>query len=153
MGTLCVAGPLATSLRGLWVSGLLPPDNGGRTKGRRPWNRPGEKGDDSGPRAGNPKRQRPNCHSRPRGTLEPAWVLHQVEGPQRPQCVKGKGPKDPGVAAPPAPAGCRGNRLLNASCVALLDRPIKDMVCYSYLTMPLLFSSGPRSRHGTWSMS
>ena len=28
------------------------------------------------------------------GTLEPAWVLHQGEGRQRPQCVKGRGPKD-----------------------------------------------------------
>ena len=44
-----------------------------------------------------------------RGTLLPAWVLHQGEGPQRPQCVKGKGPMDPGVAAPLAAAGCRGN--------------------------------------------
>ena len=26
---LCVAGPLAASLRGLWVSGLLPPGSGG----------------------------------------------------------------------------------------------------------------------------
>ena len=26
VGTLCVAGPLTTSFRGLWVSGLLPPD-------------------------------------------------------------------------------------------------------------------------------
>ena len=30
MGTLDVAGPLAPSLRGLWVSGLLPLYNGGR---------------------------------------------------------------------------------------------------------------------------
>ena len=30
---LVCAGPLTTSLRGLWVSGLLPPDNGGPTKG------------------------------------------------------------------------------------------------------------------------
>ena len=29
VGTLGVAGPLTTSLRGRWVSGLLPPDNGG----------------------------------------------------------------------------------------------------------------------------
>ena len=31
------------------------------------------------------------------------------EGAQRPQLVKGKGPENPGVAAPLAPAGCRGN--------------------------------------------
>ena len=42
-----MAGPLATSLRGLWVSGLLPPYNGGPSQGRRPENRPG--GDDSDP--------------------------------------------------------------------------------------------------------
>ena len=64
------------------------------------------------------------------GTLEPAWVLHQREGTSKtPRCVKGKGPKDPGVAAPLAAAGFRGNRSLNASCVALLDRPFEDMVC------------------------
>ena len=44
-----------------------------------------------------------------KGTLLPAWVLHQGEGPQQPQCVKGNGPKDPGVAAPLAAAGCCGN--------------------------------------------
>ena len=42
-----MAGPLATSLRGLWVSGLLPPSNGAPSQGRRPENRPG--GDDSDP--------------------------------------------------------------------------------------------------------
>ena len=52
-----------------------------------------------GPRAGIPKRLHPNCHSSQRGTLEPAWALHTREGAQRPQCVKGRGPKDPGVAA------------------------------------------------------
>ena len=36
------------------------------------------------------------------------WVLHRREGPQRPQCVKGGGPKDLGVAAPLAAAGYRG---------------------------------------------
>ena len=30
VGTPRVAGPLTTSLRGLWVSGLLPPGNGGK---------------------------------------------------------------------------------------------------------------------------
>ena len=53
-----------------------------------------------GPRAGIPKRLRPNCHSCPIGTLLPAWVLHQGKGPQGPHFVKGKGPKDPGVEAP-----------------------------------------------------
>ena len=52
-----------------------------------------------GPRDGIPKRKRPNCHSSPkRGTLKSAWdaSAHKGEGPQRPQFVKGKGPKDPG---------------------------------------------------------
>ena len=44
-----------------------------------------------------------------RGTLEPAWVLLQGEGTQRPQCVKRNGPENPGVAAPLAAADCRGN--------------------------------------------
>ena len=44
-----------------------------------------------------------------KGTLLPVWVLHQREGNQRPQCVKGKGPKDAGVVAPLAAAACRGN--------------------------------------------
>ena len=46
-----------------------------------------------------------------RGTLETAWVasVHKREGPQRPQCPKGRRPKDPSVAAPLAAAGCRGS--------------------------------------------
>ena len=43
----------------------------------------------------NPKRQGPNCHSRPRGTLKPAWVLHQGKGPQRPQVCEGEGTQEP----------------------------------------------------------
>ena len=110
MGTPSWAGPLTTSPRGLWVSGLPAPCNGGSsrraatlgpTKQRR--------GLTHNSRAGIPKRLRPNCQSRPRGTLEPAWVLHQGEGTQRPQRAKGKGPKDPGVAAPLTSAVCRGN--------------------------------------------
>ena len=54
---LVCAGPLTTSLRGLWVSGLLPPGNGGTNegaatpkptvrhkRGRRPKNRPAKGG-------------------------------------------------------------------------------------------------------------
>ena len=37
--------------------------------------------------------------------------VHKREGAQGPRCTKGKGPKDPGVAAPLAAAGCRGNCL------------------------------------------
>ena len=83
-----------------------------RTKGRRPWNRPSEKGGWlRTPRLGNPKRHRPNCLSSPRkGTPKSAWVatVCKWEGAQRTQCAKGTGPKDPGVAAPLAVAGCRG---------------------------------------------
>ena len=45
------------------------------------------------------------------GTLETAWVasVQKKEGPQRPQRTKERGPKNPGVAAPLASAGCRGN--------------------------------------------
>ena len=79
-----MAGPLTTSLRGLWVSGLLPPDNGGKN-GRAATLEPTKRQRGRlGPRAGIPKRKRPNCHSCPKGTLEPAWVLHQGEGTQGP---------------------------------------------------------------------
>ena len=61
-----------------------------------------------GPRAAIPKRQLPNCHSCQRGTLKPAWVAHKREGARGPQCSKVRGPKDPGVVAPLASAGCCG---------------------------------------------
>ena len=73
--------------------------------------------------------------------------MQQGEGAQRPQSVKGKGPKDPGVEAPLASAGCRGNHLLNASCVEQLDRPVGDTVCYSCLTMPLLHALATRNTY------
>ena len=93
VGTLCVAGPQATSLRGLWVSGFLPPCNGGlcgRAATLEPTRRRRGRLE---PRAGNPKRQRPNCHLRPKGTLEPAWVLRQGVGPQRPPVRRGGAPR------------------------------------------------------------
>ena len=81
-----------------------------------------------GPRAGIPKRQLPNCHSCQRGALKPAWVLHQEGGgPKTPVC-EGKGPENPGVAAPlhlplvvPATAGTlwvdgRTRRLVGQLC-------------------------------------
>ena len=104
------AGPLTTSLRGLWVSGLLPPGNGGTNEGAatlEPTTRP--RGLTHNSRAGNPKRLRPNCHSSQRGALKTAWVVQNREGAQGPQCAKGRGPKDPGVAAPLPAAVCRGN--------------------------------------------
>ena len=50
-------------------------------KGRRPWNRPSEEGDDSDPVLASQR----DCDltATTRGTLEPAWVLHQGDGPQR----------------------------------------------------------------------
>ena len=117
-----MAGPLTTSLRGLWVSGLLPPGNGGLCK-RAATLKPTKchRGLTHNSRAGNPKRLRPNCHSCPRGTLEPAWVSHQGEGAQRPQCAKGKGPENPGVAAPLAASGCRGNHMFLHSTQCLVS--------------------------------
>ena len=35
--------------------------------------------------------------------------VHKREGTQRPRYAKGRGPKNPGVAAPLATANCRGN--------------------------------------------
>ena len=58
-------GPLTTSLRGLWVSGLLPPGNGGTNEGAatlKPTKRP--RGLTHNSRAGIPKRLRPNCHNK-----------------------------------------------------------------------------------------
>ena len=107
---LVCAGPLTTSLRGLWVSGLLPPGNGGTNEGAatlEPTKQRRELTHNS--RAGNPKRLRPNCHSSQGGTLKTAWVAQNREGAQGPQCAKGRGPKDPGVAAPLPAAVCRGN--------------------------------------------
>ena len=46
-----------------------------------------------------------------RGTLETAWVasVHKKGGTPKTQVHEGKGPKDPGVAAPLDAACCRGN--------------------------------------------
>ena len=96
VGALGVAGPLTTSLRGLWVSGLLPPDNGGSYQRAASLEPATRRRGRLGPRAGNPEEN-----------LLPAWVLHQ--GPPKPHCVKGKAPKDPGIVAPLAAAGCCGN--------------------------------------------
>ena len=65
MGTPGVAGPLTTSLRGLWVSGLLPPCSGATNEGaatQKSTQR--RRGLTHNSRAGNPKRMRPNCHSK-----------------------------------------------------------------------------------------
>ena len=57
-----------------------------------------------GPRAGILKRKRPNCHSEENSQNSVGGIS-----------AKGEGPKDPGVAAPLASAGCRGNRLQDPS--------------------------------------
>ena len=82
-------------------------------------NRPRDKGADSELPDWQPKEKAIKLPQE-RGTLEPAWVASVRK--------KGRGPKDPGVAAPLASAGCRGSRVRYASCVALLDRPVEDMV-------------------------
>ena len=94
-----MAGSLATSLRGLWVSGLLPLYNGGlsaRASTRKPTRR-----GRLGHRAGIPKRKLTQLPTR-KGTLESAWAAST-------HC-EGKGPENPSVVAPLAAAGCRGNR-------------------------------------------
>ena len=57
-----VAVPLTTSLRGLWVSGLLPPGNGGTCKGAATLEPTKRRRGRLGPRSANPKRTQPNCH-------------------------------------------------------------------------------------------
>ena len=80
-----MAGPLTTSLLGLWVSGVLPPGTGGpykRAATLEPTLCFRELTHNS--RAGKPKRLRPNCHSCP-----------EVLSNQRGHCTQGRGPKDP----------------------------------------------------------
>ena len=98
VGTPRWAGPLTTSLRGLWVSGYLPRAMADRAQGRRPDNRPG--GDDSD--TGLASRRERGLTATKRVTLEPAWAAST-------HC-EGKGPENPGVVAPFVEAGCRGNR-------------------------------------------
>ena len=101
VGTPSWAGPLTTSLRGLWASGYLPRAMADRARGRRPENRP--RGDDSDPGlASRRESDLGNCHETDRSTLEPAWAASTHS--------EGKGPENPGVVAPLAAAGCRGNR-------------------------------------------
>ena len=59
-----------------------------------------------GPRAGIPKRKLPNCQEQT-GTLVTAWAASTL--------CEGKGPENPGVVAPLADAGCRGNRRRDTS--------------------------------------
>ena len=123
-----------------------------RTKGRRPKNRPCDSGDDSDP--GLATQRDRDLTATQRGTLEPAWVLHQGEGTQRPQCVKGKGPENPGVAAPLAAAGCRGN----CWCAGRVFSVVRRWTTTSRLPRPLrvvphepssTFHDGDGGRHAT----
>ena len=123
-----------------------------RTKGRRPKNRPCDSRDDSDP--GLATQRDRDLTATQRGTLEPAWVLHQGEGTQRPQYVKWKGPEDPGVAAPLAAAGCRGN----CWCAGRVFSVVRRWTTTSRLPRPLrvvphepssTFHVGDGGRHAT----
>ena len=85
VGTLGVAGPLTTSLRGLWVSGLLPPENGGSYQ-RAATPRTGHltKGDDSDPGLASRRERGPT-----------ATRFQKVLSYQRGCCTKGRGQKKP----------------------------------------------------------
>ena len=89
VGTIFVAGPLATSLPEVWVSGLLPPFQW-RTecKGGDPRTDPEGMTLDPG-LASRRESSLDNCHTKPkRDTREPAWAA---------STPKERGPKDPGV--------------------------------------------------------
>ena len=102
------AGPLTTSLRRLWVSGYLPRAMADREQGRRPENRP--EGDDSDPGLASRREGGLNCHKRRHSQTSVACINTKRGGsPKTPLC-EGKGPENPGVVAPFAVAGCRGNR-------------------------------------------
>ena len=83
-----------------WVSGLLPPGKGGTSKRAATLEPTKRRRGRLGPRAGNPKRTRPNCNAKRYSRTSAGSISAQ----------KGRGPKDPGVAAPLATAGCRGSR-------------------------------------------
>ena len=93
---LVCAGPPTTPLRGLWVSGLLPPGNGGMNEGAatlEPTTRP--RGLTHNSRADNPKRLRPNCHSSLTGALKNSvGSAKQGGGPRTPVC-EGEGTQGP----------------------------------------------------------
>ena len=87
------AGPLTTSLRGLWVSGLLPPGNGGTNEGAATQKPTKRRRGRLGPRAGNPKRKRPNCYRKEELSNQRGWHhCAKREGAQGPQWSKGQEP-------------------------------------------------------------
>ena len=89
VGTPSWAGPLTTSLRGLWVSGYLPRAMADRTKGRRPDNRPG--GDDSASR----RERGLNCHQTEYSRTRVDCInARRGGGPKTPLC-EGRDPVAP----------------------------------------------------------
>ena len=100
------AAPLTTSLRGLWVSGLLPPGNGGSYQRAATLETAICRRGRLGPWAGIRKRMRPHCHKM---VLSYQRGFASGEGPKDPVSEGRRGPKDPGVVAPLTSAGCRGN--------------------------------------------
>ena len=95
---VCVAGPLTTSLRGLWVSGLLPPDSGGLfPKGGDPRTGYPTKGTDSELLGWRPKEKAAQLPQKKRYSRNSVGGISALEGrgTQKSRCVKGKGPKDP----------------------------------------------------------
>ena len=108
MRTPSWAGPLTTSLRGLWVSGLLPPGNGGPNKRAATLEPTKRLRGRLGPRAGIPKRKRPK--------LPTDVLLSNQRGLQ--QYEKGRGPEDPTVRR----EGTREPRRRGAICCCGLSR-------------------------------
>ena len=106
VGTPSWAGPLTTSLRGLWVSGYLPRAMADREQGRRPENRPC--GDDSVP--GMPARRERglNCHRTEYSRTSVDCINAKMGG----------GPKDPTVRR----EGTREPRRRGAICCCGLSR-------------------------------
>ena len=96
----------------LGTVGQWPPATGQwwNEKGRRPQNRPKTQGADSQLPGWQPKEKVAQLPQK-RGTLETAWVasVHKKGGAPKTPVYQGKGPKNPGVAAPLAAACCRGN--------------------------------------------
>ena len=98
VGTPSWAGPLTTSLRGLWVSGYLPRAMADRAQGRRPDNRPG--GDDSDPGLASRRERGLNCHQTEYSRTSVDCVNAKRGGGPKTPLYEGKGPENPGVVAP-----------------------------------------------------
>ena len=82
VGTPSWAGPLTTSLRGLWVSGYLPRAMADREQGRRPENRLG--GDDSDPGLASRRERGLNCHQMCYSRTSVDCSIRKGAGAQRP---------------------------------------------------------------------